>query len=149
MTHSELISRLELTIECPPCPIEWTRRNGFIWYDEKNGITMTIGVAAALVGMENENSFHKRENGLSIPVDGPQLPANGRPCILDRLYRADLLGWEWSYLMHFEMAINSLFDGDLAGYNHTGYFPFVASGIIIPKNNFKSIKQVFSLYAPH
>jgi len=106
-TRIELLNRISLAVECPPFRIEWERRNGFCWWDYEDGeLSGCIGSATALVGYDL-----RRE----------------RRC-LDREFRAELLGWEWSYLMHFEIAINALVRGDLKFYNHLaeeGLFPFV------------------------
>jgi len=104
MTHQELWSRIELAAECPPFKIEWGRTNGFCWLSPSGTFSGTIGVATAMVGHE---------------------PADKR--WLDRTYRADLLGWEWHYLMHFETAIDMLYAGNTKAYNYTGLFPFVAN----------------------
>jgi len=102
MTHLELYNRIALAVECPPFRIDWERRNGYVWC-KAGYVSGTIGVATALVGFDANNDFR----------------------VLDRSFRAEMLGWEWSYLLHFEQAINALIRGEVRFYNSTGLFPFV------------------------
>lgn len=111
MTHSELWERIKLTIESPPAIIEYEHINcrGFFWW-EQNMPFACIGTAVAMVGYKLDE----------------------RCCL--RNIRAEMLEWEWSYLMHFEMAINKLFEGNIMEYNYTGYFPYIKP-VFIPELN--------------
>lgn len=120
MTHSELWERINLTMEDSPCVIEYDRKNGFTWWED--GLPKsTPGVAVAMVGHRLDERF------------------------LVRGYRALLLDWEWSYLMHFEMAIDALFDGNIIDYNYTGHFPFVKYQFLpsIDEDNYMLLKKLF------
>ena len=108
MSLSELRERIKLAIENSECIIEYDRRNGFAWW-EQDFLHCSPGVAVAIVGNEPFTSD-----------------------FTDRGYRAQVLGWEWSYLMHFEQAINALFQGDIRAYNFTGYFPKISQWSYIP-----------------
>jgi hypothetical protein len=80
----ELVSRINLTLSCPPCLISPEAR--FLEYDSETDIFIgNMGVAVALVGYTLDQRF------------------------LDRGFRAHILGWEWSYLCHFEMALTELY----------------------------------------
>lgn len=120
MTHIELWNRIELTMECPPCIIDFDRRNGFAWWEDKIPIACP-GVAVAMVG-------HKLDEKIVL-----------------RSYRAFLLDWEWSYLMHFEMAINCLFEGNINEYNYTQYFPYLRPVFIgwSDMDNYDKLKKLF------
>lgn len=119
MTHSELWERINLTMESPPCIIEFDRSNGFAWWEYELPYAC-IGVAVAMVGYDLDERF------------------------IERSFRAELLGWEWSYLMHFEMAINALFRGRILDYGRTGYFPFVKYQYLpfLNENNYQLLKNV-------
>lgn len=121
MTHQELWSRICLTMELSPTVIDYERRNGFAWWENNIPISCP-GVAVAMVGHDDLDER-----------------------FLVRGYRAFLLDWEWSYLMHFEMAINALFEGNIQEYNRTGYFPFVKYQFIpyITEDNYQLLKKLF------
>jgi hypothetical protein len=99
MTSIELMNRISLTVEYPPCPIDFSMRGFCAWDYEVDIMVASIGVAVALVGCEPLNKLH-----------------------LERGYRSKVSGMEWHQLMHFEMAINTLFDGRITKYNEIAEF---------------------------
>jgi hypothetical protein len=120
MTHMELWNRIKLTMEDPPAIIEFDRRNGFAWWED-DVPHATPGVCVAMIGNDLTDKF------------------------IDRGFRANLIEWEWSYLMHFEMAIDALFKGNTIGYNRTGFFPFVEYQFFpeINEDNWMILKKLF------
>lgn len=109
----ELYNRIELTIENPPCVIDNNLRNQYCWYDREVEIVIGCpGVAVSCVGYRLESSSW-----------------------LDRNFRAEKIGLEWSYLLHFEQAMNFLFCGRTHKYNEIARMislPLAKTSILIP-----------------
>lgn len=121
MTNEELWERIKLAWECPNVIWELDRKNGFCWFEDGE-FYATPGVAVAMIDYD------------------------GRPDerFVDRSVRAEALGMEWHYLMHFEMAINQLFWGYGIEYNLTKLFPFVERSYFerIGADNFYKLEKI-------
>jgi len=122
MTLSQLRSRIEAAVNDGNFVIEYNMRNGFARWEEfeDDQFIASPGVAVALAFVDECT-----------------------PELTDRGARARRLGWGWYYLMHFEMAINSLFAGDIRAYNHTEYFPRIDDSIRLPKITAENIDLLY------
>jgi len=124
MTRLELWNRILLAWENPNCIWELSRRNGFAWW-ENDVLHATPGVAVMLAG-----------------YDGVDITER----FTDRAERAKELGLEWHYLMHIEMAINFLFEGNTFKYNNVVKLAG-EPGLQVPYDifTFKNLEQIKSL----